>query len=356
MPRNRVIYQTEGLFVGGTGNAAATTQIKRVQSANYSFDISRQDVNQYGQLARIDSIILEPPTVSLDFSYYVTDGANEDAIGFAISGQGGVSAETNMISGLIADQTNPQENNYFIATVDAGNDVVGYAGTTGFIGIGNGVIASYSVDAAVGDLPTANVTVEASNMAMGTSAPPLVTINKEDGSILQTSANTIPAAVSGIGVSALRPGDITVTVTGGIGVNLNANNYKPTSASMSFDLGREDINKLGSKFAFAKEIEFPVNVTFTCDGLIADLSTADLTGLHNVVDNDNTTYDLTMQLDAPVAGQTGIKYTLKGAKLDNQSFSSSIGDNKTLSMTFSAQLGGPQDTTNGLFAQTVIKA
>jgi hypothetical protein len=78
MARNRVIYQTEGLFVGGTGNAAATTQIKRVQSANYSFDISRQDVNQYGQLARIDSIILDPPTVSLDFSYYVTDGANED--------------------------------------------------------------------------------------------------------------------------------------------------------------------------------------------------------------------------------------------------------------------------------------
>ena len=64
MARNRVIYQTEGLFVGGTGNAAATTQIKRVQSANYSFDISRQDVNQYGQLARIDSIILDPPTVS----------------------------------------------------------------------------------------------------------------------------------------------------------------------------------------------------------------------------------------------------------------------------------------------------
>jgi hypothetical protein len=236
--------------------------------------------------------------------------------------------------------------------------VVGYAGTScrEFIGIGNGVVASYSVDAAVGDLPTATVTVEASNMAMGTSAPPLVTINKEDGSILQTSANTIPAAVSGNGVSALRPGDITVTVTGGIGVNLNANNYKPTSASMSFDLAREDINKLGSKFAFAKEIDFPVNVTFTCDGLIADLSTADLTGLHNVVDNDNATYDLTMQLDAPVAGQTGIKYTLKGAKLDNQSFSSSIGDNKTLSMTFSAQLGGPQDTTNGLFAQTVIKA
>ena len=89
---------------------------------------------------------------------------------------------------------------------------------------------------------------------------------------------------------------------------------------------------------------------------MADLSTQDITGLHDVVATDSATYDLVMTLNAPYAGRSGIQYTLKGAKLDNQSFSSSIGDNKTLSMTFSAQLGGPQDITNGLFAQTVIKA
>lgn len=352
MARNRVIYQTEGLYAGGTGNGASTTQIKRVQSANYSFDISRQDVNQYGQLARIDSIILDPPTVSLDFSYYVTDGANEAALGFSVSGQG--AGNVNFISGLIANQDVPQEKNYFIATASGGNDLVGY-GTSSreFIGIGNGVVASYSVDAAVGDLPTASVTVEGSNMAMGVGTVPNVTINKANGNILQTTPNAIAAAVSGSNVSALRPGDITVTVTGGIGVNLNANNYKTTSASMSFDLAREDINKLGSKFAFAKEIDFPINVSFTCDGILADLSTQDITGLHDVVATDSATYDLVMTLNAPYAGRSGIQYTLKGAKLDNQSFSSSIGDNKTLSMTFSAQLGGPQDTTNGLFAQIV---
>ena len=85
--RNRVIYQSEGLYV--SSNAASTgkaahEQLNRVQSANYSFTINRQDVNQFGDLARIDSVVLDPPTVNLDFSYYLTDGFNERALGFFV--------------------------------------------------------------------------------------------------------------------------------------------------------------------------------------------------------------------------------------------------------------------------------
>jgi hypothetical protein len=43
------------------------------------------------------------------------------------------------------------------------------------------------------------------------------------------------------------------------------------------------------------------------------------------------------------------KFKLKGAKLDSQEFSSDIGANKTVTLTFSTQVGGPQDTDNGLF-------
>jgi hypothetical protein len=43
------------------------------------------------------------------------------------------------------------------------------------------------------------------------------------------------------------------------------------------------------------------------------------------------------------------KFTLKGAKLDSQEYSSDIGSNKSVTLTFSAQVGGPQDTANGLF-------
>ena len=40
---------------------------------------------------------------------------------------------------------------------------------------------------------------------------------------------------------------------------------------------------------------------------------------------------------------------MKNATLDSQNFSSSIGDNKTVDLTFSAQVGGPEDTTAGIF-------
>ena len=75
MARNRVIYQSECLIVSSGAAATAAVdheQLERVQSANYSYTINRQDVNQYGELARIDSIVLDPPTVSVDFSYLIS--------------------------------------------------------------------------------------------------------------------------------------------------------------------------------------------------------------------------------------------------------------------------------------------
>ena len=67
--RNRVIYQSESVYVSQDVSATGVqtgdrdiAPLHRVQSANYSFSISRQDVNCFGELARIDSIITDTPT------------------------------------------------------------------------------------------------------------------------------------------------------------------------------------------------------------------------------------------------------------------------------------------------------
>ena len=92
MARNRIIYQSEALFAGqltGVTDAHNENQIKqlhRVQSANYAFNISRTDVNQFGELAAIDRGVLDTPTVSLDFSYYLANFANEANLGFTVNG------------------------------------------------------------------------------------------------------------------------------------------------------------------------------------------------------------------------------------------------------------------------------
>ena len=134
MPRTRVIYQNEALYVGPspatsghykfvTGNNAVDvptqklsqldplsartvnsgsttvtlplvvmtsgllpnlTNLDRIQSINYNFNISRKDVNQFGNLAAIDKVIIDQPTVSLDFSYLQNSFNNEKELGFDV--------------------------------------------------------------------------------------------------------------------------------------------------------------------------------------------------------------------------------------------------------------------------------
>ena len=43
-----------------------------------------------------------------------------------------------------------------------------------------------------------------------------------------------------------------------------------------------------------------------------------------------------------------MQYVVKGALLESESFSSSIGDNKTVDLTFNAQIGGPEDDARGV--------
>lgn len=352
MPRNRVIYQSEAIFVGPTGiggnTAANNKQLSRVQSANYNFEIARQDVNQYGNLAAIDRVILEQPTVSFDFSYYVNNGTNEENIGLATdTGSSNVAALSNILTGT------EKVKNYYILTTRDGTDAndagASWASGSRTIGIGNATLSSYQIEAAVGDIPTASVTVEGLNMnfvnaASGTGP----TINPADG----TSANvnfTLPAPVSGAGFSALRPGDITVTVgtSNGATFGVDGTDWKVQSASMSFDLNQEDIGRLGSKFAFAKEITFPVTVTMNVEAFIGDGKDNNLA---TQVGDDSATHTVSINIAHPTnAAKRAIKYTIKKAKLDSQEFSSSIGDNKSVSLTFSAQIGGPSDTTAGLF-------
>jgi hypothetical protein len=349
--RKRVIYQSEALFVGATGSASPK-QLNRVQSANYSFDITRQDVNQYGQLAAIDRIILEQPTVSVDFTYYSNSGENEANLGFTLSSTKGALAD--ILSG------GKDINNYYILVspegTDANIDKTIATGQGKVIGIGNAGLTSYSIEAAVGDLPTVTVNAEGLNMKFyGTSTGYSPHIIPADGTSNSTQSFSIPLPSTGDGFSALRPGDIQFTVTG-LGVNIN--DLKVQNFSISTDIGRDPIQKLGSRYAFTREITFPVTVTASVEAIVGDMAdgTTSLLALSDIVCSDTASYDLTFTLNKPAtscgaATSQAVKYTLKGAKLDTQEFSSAIGDNKSVTMTFSAQIGGPNDTTRGLFIE-----
>tara|TARA_R100000329_G_scaffold151448_1_gene147619 strand:+ start:965 stop:2200 length:1236 start_codon:yes stop_codon:yes gene_type:complete len=410
MARNRIIYQSESLYAGpapatgfhlvtGTSTLAKgfpttagvsvrsrVNQIQRVQTANYSFNIARQDVNQFGELAAIDRVILESPTVSLDFSYILGSLINESNLGFTITKSG----DTNVSSAMagILNKTE-DERNYFIKTVAEGVDALGDSPTAAgvsaapsVIGIGNAFITSYSTEGAVGDFPTASVSVEALNMDFvpGVSGNHIPAVTPADGSKITDNFYALPSGTSnaggmkadataggtaGIGtsgVSALRPGDISLAfypngadseLVGFTGVSIT--DAKIQSYTLSFDLARDPLQKLGSKFAFAREITFPVTVSLSVDANLGDLTTG---ALADVIDQDSN-YDVNVVLHAPGAGTSDpnramARYVLKKCKVDSQEYSSDIGSNKSVSLGFSAQIGGPAQTDVGLFMSGVI--
>lgn len=372
MARNRTLYQSEGIFASqnlaatGSGNHA---QIRRVQSANYGYEIARTDVLQYGNLARIDSIITSSPTVNLDFSYLLGDGYNERVLGFHVANSGGL-AEGNFASGAVTDVSG---RNFYIVTASEGTDLNSETGPAalsgkGVIGISNAYISNYSVSAAVGDLPTVSVTVEGLNNSSQTyicngATTGIVSpaIAPESGTPLSLTTGTrlpIPTPATGDGIpTCLRPGDISisfgaltglaVTKTGPMAnVDMGStNSINIQSFELSLPLSLSPIERLGSKFAFARVVDFPVTVTLSVDAIVNETTARNLAQMVE----DTTDNDITITIRKPGSSEVAIQYTLKGAKLDSESFSSDIGSNKSVSMQYSAQLAGPNSLDKGVF-------
>jgi hypothetical protein len=393
------IYNNVNMTAGKT--VAARTLIEplnRIQSANFNFTINRQDVNEFGQLARLDSIVMESPTVGLDFNYYLTDGGNERKMGFNVptsaddlavgraaaqsfwTGDGCMSGFS-ALSGLLND---PQGNNFFITVVPDGKDVQGttpISSTTDFdvVAIGNGFVSDYTVEASVGAIPTASVTVEAFNIkvedhlsgqiAGGVHLDPGVpgvdldgnsgsnrfcfqTGMGNTGSWYDQANNGTPFNTTGdIGIAALRPGDLTLTMSDSgsyIGLNQMSGDGSAhiQSFTISVPLSRTILQRLGSTFGYARVVDLPLDVSCTISAVVSDLKKNNL--FSNLSSTQKHTFTLKMD---DTAGKQRIKYIVKNARLDSETFSNSIGDNESVDMTFTAQIGGANDQNAGLFME-----
>lgn len=361
MSRNRVIYQSEALFASKEINSTSKQdhmQLRRVQSANYSFNVSRTDINQFGQLSRIDSLILEAPTVSADVSYYLTDGYNEEVLNFSNS---------NLNVGFVSGQiTSSSGQNLYIMTSPEGKDANFSAGSFGSIGIGNAFVTDYSLEASVGGFPTITVSFEGSNINASTD----VTGTDDGFSGNFTGAGIDPisgtpianqAAGNGIEIrpadpgtdqgtaTALRPSDVIFDLS-------NANNdtiatidgtdgAHVQSVSLSIPLSRSPIERLGTRFPFARTVDFPITPTLSVSAIVNETAQRSLT---NIIADDSFIPSAQITIKDP-AGDKSAVYKLTNLKLDSESFSSSVGPNKTVDMTFSVSVGGPDDLENNVF-------
>ena len=392
--------------------------LNRIQSINFDFNINRQDINEFGRLARIDSIVLESPTVNLSFDYYLTDGENERKLGFNIptshpsggyrpadagywTGDLAISGYS-ALSGLMDDTVG---NNYFVLVGKEGADLENQAiqsyqsnGTDyNVIAIGNGFITDYTMSAEVGSAPTASVSVEAFNIQTDNTAsgsttshtsstgplisgnglnfptiPAVDSVEGITGITLQDSANftsgpwdgttrfvrySIPTYDTGLApIAAIRPGDIEFQMS-------NSGSYQGftdfngdglahlQSVSINIPMSRTILQRLGNTFGYSRVLDVPLNVDVSISAIISELVENNLFEKLSSAQKHNFT--ITMYKPKPDGrrGDKALVYKVKNARLDSENFSSAIGDNQTVDITFSTQIGGANDTENGLFME-----
>ena len=375
--RTRVISQSKAVYLAPTGwtNAGGgwsleANQLQGVDTFSYEIDLagSRQDVREFGQLARIGTVRMSEINPTLSFGYYLSSGTNEINLGFTES------SSAQCISAFLNEDPAKKENNIFVAVVNEGDDAVGFTAQSpsDVIGFGNAFLSSYSVNLSVGEIPRADIEMQASNVVFysddreGLIAPSL----NLDGTRAEPNsvANIdLPDAVicgdlDG-GLKVLKPHDITLAFANNEGVTNDGNNAggiggqkfntslsAVQSVSIDVPLAREVIESIGTQLAYAKPLQFPIDVTMSVSALVTELGEGALEYALTGTAGDRTT-DISVTMKA--GGDAQMKFTLKGAVLDSQSFSQGLDDNETVDLTFSAQIGGASTSNQGLFMDTL---
>jgi hypothetical protein len=397
MARNRVIYQSEALFVKEKDQhhqLSSADQLLRVQDISHGVEINRTDINEFGQLTAIERKVVEPPVVNLDFSYYAHGGHNEKNVGFQFTTDRAVDSADGLKQALSGFMTAASDDkNYYISVASYGddnNELVDGA-QEGVIGIGNGSVTSYSLEAAVGDIATCSVSVEASNILFQSSGTNIANPALNAG----TGATLYPQDAGGAGnltafpagalagskaddydVACVRPGDIIInfndagnagakdssTLTGNAAAMGGAFMESDSSChiqsfTLDVPMSRTALNRIGSVFPYGRELDTPMTLTLSVSALMSDMADGALADLL-CSDAEQRNVRITLRepcsadaADGENAANSEIvqEYLIKGLSLDSQNFSASIGDNKTVDLVFSTQQGGANGTGNGLY-------
>jgi len=381
--RTRIISQSKAVYVSPTGTLGGLTapviantgfmpqQLHRVDTLSFDIDIAggRQDIREFGQLARIGTITLGDLNPSFSLGYYLGNGENEGNLGFNGLGKSALNGalQDQFISGIIAEDPAKREKNLFVLTVKEGEDA--FASTTSFIdnptgrfttaeraghdvvSLGNCSFESYTVNFAVGEIPRVDIDGTAENITFDTTSSGLYnpSLNKAGGRADTGQFMLGTPSTGNMDVLVLRPEDVTLSFSneefefGGTDLG----DMHVQSASIEVPLSRTPIEALGSAKAVAKPLDFPINVTMSVSALLKNIHAGQIDKiLTGNAGNETTNISLTVKGDD---GLTKHQYIMQKAVMDSQGFSQGLDDNETIELTFSTQVGGVNQTDQGFF-------
>jgi hypothetical protein len=370
MARVRKLSASKAVYVTKTGvlvNASSgieATQLHRINNFTFDVDIagSRQDIREFGQLARIGSLINSDLTPTCSFDYYLTDGENEAHLGFEVKNSiVGNTPTVQGISGFLTEDSRFKERNIFVATVAEGNDAFNSnswinSGDIDVVGFGNAFITEYTVNLSVGEIPSATVSFDCGNVEFYTGAYSGIanpSIQPSNGGKADLGTLKLPVPNTGnSNVDVLRDGQIIIDLAAntplGIG-GVDLATLHPQSVTVSIPLAREVLNELGSPLPYARALTFPIETTVAISAITANQRQGSVAALlTGCAGQEKRDIKITLK-DRCDNTTSRLVYILKDAILDSQNFSQDLDGNETVDLQFSAQIGGANTQTAGIF-------
>jgi hypothetical protein len=370
MARVRKLSASKAVYVTKTGvlvNASSgieATQLHRINNFTFDVDIagSRQDIREFGQLARIGSLINSDLTPTCSFDYYLTDGENEAHLGFEVKNSiVGNTPTVQGISGFLTEDSRFKERNIFVATVAEGNDAFNSnswinSGDIDVVGFGNAFITEYTVNLSVGEIPSATVSFDCGNVEFYTGAYSGIanpSIQPSNGGKADLGTLKLPVPNTGnSNVDVLRDGQIIIDLAAntplGIG-GVDLATLHPQSVTVSVPLAREVLNELGSPLPYARALTFPIETTVAISAITANQRQGSVAALlTGCAGQEKRDIKITLK-DRCDNTTSRLVYILKDAILDSQNFSQDLDGNETVDLQFSAQIGGANTQTAGIF-------
>lgn len=244
---SRTIYTRGQVLIQSGSNDGNWSIVSGVQSASVSYSSPNQTVNSFGTRGIIANVQLEPETASTTFSFILPSGTG---IGSHIS--------PSMINELMTNSVLDAPVPMHVTVAGVGKVISGY-------------LSSISVNAAVGDLATCEMTFEgvpsggiAGNDSDGERPEPVTSVAAISYPVLT------PDRVSGIGPAVAEDGTPVSNAIGGFGAAAQ-------SASFSWEIPVERVMSLGDLTSNATSFTTPPGTSsMTVEGMDLPLG---ITGL-----------------------------------------------------------------------------
>lgn len=349
---NRIIYASTDVLISDSPAAQAHTstyslkRIDRVQQTSVTISNNIVNKKHIGYDDYLYDVNLMPPNVSCDISYISQNNSNELIFGLNASGVG-------IYSGL--DATGTDKNIFFLFDTGAAmQDITGlstFDDNIQVLGLGNAYITNYSCSAAVGSLPTANVSFVGSNVIFQNYDGSNIIPSLESGKITNyqyslASDNFVKSNyVTNVSDSSpfIKPGDITLELqdsTANEGGFRFVSTGKIQSYQIDIPFERVDLVGFGSDYPYERKLTYPSEGTISMNVIFDYFNTGNQTG---IIFQDRL-YDFTISMaDCEDTATDKLIYRISGAQMSSQSMSTQIGD----SFVFDGSFSFPITSTGG---------